>query len=241
MVTFPFNFPGLKAIPLLAAVSLPIVASAVTSNPFEFKRITDENPGTGFEKKHFYLSAGPGLGNFSAGLANTIKKSIAPNWKGVTIDGKTIWYAKLEYAVGAHHGLGIYYAHSGFDISVNLDSVTKYNVPVTGKLKYRSWSLLGRYNFHFIESKPLDIYLGISAGYRANRFSVEDNDPEKNWWDFPIDLKFIKRKIPNSIGIPTLGGDLTLGIRYEIMHKIFLYTELGLAKTFLQGGLAVKF
>lgn len=198
----------------------------------------------GFVPGKMYVTAGLGFINLNSAAANGIKNTIAPNWKSVSVDGKSIWFAKAEYAVSAHSGVGVSFAHSGFDINASIDSLTKYNVPVSGTLKYRSWSLLGRYNFHLFTEKRFDLYGGIGLGFRANNFHLTDNDPNKNWWNFPIDLSFIKKVIPANITtltIPTVGGEMTLGMRYHILPPLAVYLEFGTAKSIAQGGVVVRF
>lgn len=198
----------------------------------------------GFVPGKFYFQAGLGAINLNAAAANRLKNEIAPNWKAVSIDGKPIWFAKGEYAISRHSGLGLTFAHSGFDINASLDSLTKLNIPVSGTLSYRSWSLLARYNFHVFPEKRFDLYGGIGLGYRANKFRLTDNDPDYSWWNFPIDLNVIKKVIPanlTSVSYPTFGADLTIGMRYHILPPLAVYAEFGTAKSIAQGGVVIRF
>ncbi|MBL7812143.1 MAG: hypothetical protein JNL57_07950 [Bacteroidetes bacterium] len=195
----------------------------------------------GFVKGKVYLSGGYGFLNPSGAVINGLKNSITPNWKDVSVHQRSVWYAKGEYAVGKHQGLGFHVAGSGLDIDASLDSLTKYNVKVQGKLKYRSWSALLRYNFHVLSEQNLDLYAGIGAGYRSNSFSVSSNDPDKNWWDFPVKVLGVNRIIPKSLSLPTVGLDFTMGVRYHILPPIALYAEAGLAKSMLQAGATIRF
>lgn len=198
--------------------------------------------GSGFAQGKFYLSGGLGAFNFNSIVANKIKTSIAPRWKSVSVDGLPIWFAKAEYAVSRHSGVGLSFAHGGFSVTGRLpDSITKYNIPVEGELHYRTWSLTGRYNFHFIPESNFDLYAGIGLGFRNNKFEVKDNDPDKNWWNFPVDLSFVNKVIPNSLSIPTVGADFTLGMRYHIVPPLAVYAELGVAKSVAQGGIVLRF
>lgn len=204
-------------------------------------RMQEKDPDAlGFAQGRFYVSAGIGVLNLNAALIRGLKNSIAPNWKGMTIDKMPTLFGKAEYAIARHHGVGLNFAYSGLDVNVSMDSLTRFNVPVRGTLSYRSWSLLGRYNFHFIAEKDLDVYLGLGVGFRNSKLTVTDNDPDKNRWNFPIDLGFASKYIPNSLSIPTVGADLTLGFRYNFLPFMGVYGEMGLAKSLLQGGLVFR-
>lgn len=198
----------------------------------------------GFVPGKFYVNAGLGFVNLNSQAAKTIKNSIAANWKSLAIDGKPIWFAKAEYAVSARSGVGLSFAHSGFDINGKLDSIVRDNISVSGTLQYRSWSLLGRYNFHVFPEKRFDLYGGVGIGLRANNFSLVDNDPNKNWWNFPVDISFLKKVIPanlTTLSVPTLGGEITLGMKYHILPPLAVYLEFGTAKSIVQGGAVLRF
>ncbi|MCC7297981.1 MAG: hypothetical protein IT244_06560 [Bacteroidia bacterium] len=197
----------------------------------------------GFVPGKLYLNAGIGMVNLNSAAANKLKNTVAPNWKNIGVDGKSIWFAKAEYAVSAHSGVGLSFAHSGFDINASLDSLTKYNVPVSGTLSYRSWSLLGRYNFHFVAENRIDVYGGIGLGFRANNFKLIDNDPDKSWWNFPIDLAVVKKVIPANLpalSVPTFGAEMTIGVRYHVLPPLAVYAEFGTAKSIAQIGMTVR-
>ncbi len=199
-----------------------------------------DNDVPGFTQGKFYFSAGIGTVNLNYVLASKLKNSIAPNWKHVTIDKRNTWYGKAEYAITPHLGLGLDLAYSGLDVNVSMDSVTSLNIPISGKLSYRTWSALARVNYHILEENNFDFYLGLGIGYRANNLSVTSNDTKTDRWNFPVDLGFITKRIPHTLRVPTIGGDLTLGMRYHILPPVAIYAELGLAKTFLQVGVTVR-
>lgn len=194
----------------------------------------------GFVSGKMYFSGGIGAVNLNYTLVNGLKKSIAPNWKSITVDKRNTWFVKAEYALTPHFGIGANVAFSGLDMNVSMDSVTSLNVPITGALKYRTWSALARINYHIIAENNFDLYVGAGIGFRANNFSVSANDPSTDRWNFPINLGFITRRIPNSIQIPTIGSDFTVGLRYHVLPPIAFYAEFGVAKSFLQGGITIR-
>lgn len=195
----------------------------------------------GFVKGKIYVAGGYGALNVNALLISTLRNSIAPHWDHVSAGMRPTWFLKGEYAITAHSGVGLYFAHSGLDVNVKLDSVTSMNIPISGKLSYRTWSALARYNYHFIAESNVDLYIGLGIGFRNSTLSVTDNDLNNNRWNFPVKLGAINRIIPHSLSIPTVGGDLTLGFRYHFLPPLAVYCELGLAKSFAQGGFVVRF
>lgn len=209
---------------------------------YKFKSNTLEEGGGGFEPGRFYLSGGMGAINLNYLIANKIRNSIENKWSEIAIDGSPIWFAKAEYAIAPHHGAGVSFAYGGFRVNAGLkDSITSLNIPVSGELSYRTWSLLARYNFHVFPEQRFDLYGGVGLGLRSNTFKVKDNDPDKDWWDFPVDISFLSKVIPQSLTIPTFGLDMTLGFRYYIAPPVAVYAELGLAKSMAQGGITFKF
>lgn len=194
----------------------------------------------GFVKGKIYLSGGIGGLNLNYRIANAMKSSIAPNWKSVEIERRNTWFGKAEYALTPHVGLGVGFSYSGLNINVKMDSVTSMNIPIDGTLKYRTWSALARVNYHIIQENNFDLYIGTGLGFRANNFSVTDNDPIYDRWNFPIDLGIITRKIPHTLSVPTFGADFTVGMRYHILPPIAVYAEFGVAKSFAQGGITIR-
>src|SRR5688572_10087142 len=78
-----------------------------------------DNDVPGFVKGKFYLSGGFGAVNLTNTMAKAIKGSLPPSWDAVTVGSKPIWFVKTEYAVGRHHGVGLTFAHNGFDVNVD--------------------------------------------------------------------------------------------------------------------------
>lgn len=228
-----------------AAVALMALAGPVRGGgiPYGDKFIAhgETESDYGIQPGHFNLSAGFGTLNLNAALVSGLKNSIAPKWDHLTVNKKSTVFVKGEYMLGAHSGVGFNYAWSGLDVAVNLDSMSSLNIPIQGKLKYRTMSVLARYNYHFFEASRFDLYLGAGIGFRNSRISVEDNDPGTDWWNFPVKLGTVTKYIPHSLNFPTIGADMTLGMKYYVLPPIALYMEFGMAKAFLQGGVSVRF
>jgi hypothetical protein len=196
---------------------------------------------TGFSAQRLYVSGGYGLINGNFIVASAIKESVAKGWDNVSVVKRPTWFLRTEYAISPHWGLGINFASGGVGFNVSLDSLTSQNVQVSGNLSYTTWSALARVNYHIFNSNKLDIFIGTGIGYRGNRVRVTSNDPVKDRWNFPVDLGFVSKVIPNTIGIPTLGADFTAGVRYFPHPAVAFYTEFGIAKSIIQGGVSFAF
>jgi opacity protein-like surface antigen len=101
------------------------------------------------------------------------------------------------------------------------------NFPYDNKLIYSSISVLARLNFHFGVTEKLDPYFGVGAGYKSGQWTLTTNDPN---------LQDDKAKTFSPFGFET-----TIGLRYYFTDVFGIYTELGIAKSVIQGGLALKF
>lgn len=198
-------------------------------------------PMSAFTKGNTYVSGGYGLINANFILARTLEKSLLNEWDQVDFSKVPNLYAKGEYALSNHVGLGLNLATGGLIAHVSIDSVNNQNVRIAGDLTYRSWSALARINYHVLNSESWDLYLGLGVGFRMSTVKVTSNDPITDRWNFPVNLGFVERKIPNSIAIPSVGADLTMGLAYQLSPTVSLYTEAGIAKSALQAGLRVGF
>lgn len=136
-------------------------------------------------------------------------------------------HAKIDYGLSdkISFGVSINYVSFGADWADNsIDSVGDPVVYVYST-KFQSISILGRMNIHFATTGNLDPYWGIAAGYKNSSFSWDSNDPF-----FTGGFKF-----PSGFGFET-----TFGLRYYFTPNIGIYTEIGIAKSIIQGGLAIK-
>ena len=76
---------------------------------------------------------------------------------------------------------------------------------------------------HWIFSDP---YWGIGAGYKTGKWTFDSNDPDFGKTAFKTPIPF--------------GFETTVGLRYYFTDMIGFYAELGIAKSVIQGGIAIK-
>lgn len=206
-----------------------------------FGQTNTEEYETGFYKNRIYFSAGIGAGNL-AQKSIEIASDASQDYVQLNFNKKPNLYFKGEYAVSNRFGVGLHVATSGMDLSYRIPdsffsaNVNKY-IPAEVAVKYNTWSVNVRANYHFIKGKQIDVYTGISIGFRNNTLRIEDNDPNKKW---ELPLKLFNIRIP-SVSFPSVGGDLTTGIRYTPIKNIGIFAEIGIAKTIVQGGVVFGF
>jgi hypothetical protein len=174
-----------------------------------------------------------GSTNFSVGFGAVSYGSLVTNLfsgelKDLNINKFGPMYFKGEYAVADNFTLGVNVNYTNTSGTFSLDSssvVGKYS----GTLGLRSTSIIGRvnYTFPFAEDRG-GFMLGGGIGYRGFRVSYADTDPRT-----PVDGGF-------SFPIP-FTGELTFGVRYYITENIGLYTEFGLTRSIIQGGITARF
>ena len=194
-----------------------------------------------FTKGKTFVSGGYGLINTNFIMARTLEKSLLNGWDEVNFSKVPNVYIKGEYALSNHVGVGLNIATGGLIAHVFLDSLNNQNVRIAGDLTYKSWSALARINYHALNHNQWDLYIGFGVGVRMNTVRVNSNDPLSDRWNFPVNLGFVEKRIPNSLSLPSLGADMTMGLAYSINPTISVYTEMGIAKSALQAGLRVGF
>lgn len=102
------------------------------------------------------------------------------------------------------------------------------------KLKYDTYSVLGRLNFHFSEAEKLKLYAGFGIGYRIGVYTY--GDPDYYYYGDKAGI-FNTNELR---ALFPLGIEATMGARYKLSNKVELYSELGAAKSVWQGGLVVN-
>ncbi|MFM2225179.1 MAG: hypothetical protein RJA07_1381 [Bacteroidota bacterium] len=178
----------------------------------------------GFEEGKSYISLNYGKNDFALehflhhrDIVNPTKYLIGPV------------YLKYEKAVKKRWGIGF---NSAYDFStvdfyhiINTPSgqaVTNYD-----HVKYKSFSLLVRMNYHLLSNKRFDPYIGAGLGYRWRTWSFTSTDVNE------------KLRLPRKIYLP-LGFDLTMGFRYFVVQKIAIECEVGIAKSPFQFGITYR-
>jgi hypothetical protein len=129
-------------------------------------------------------------------------------------------YAKIEYRFFHHIGIGINVSYDDYEAQQIPPSSTTY---VT---TYKKHTLIGdiRLNkhFHFFK-KRLDFYLGAGIGYEIQSVSNI----------------IITQSLPKNNG-NSMTFELTIGGRFYITKRVGIYVEGGIARSILQGGLAIR-
>ena len=186
---------------------------------------------------------GNGSGNLLYwGLKKTIEITIPANpdaqFVNVNLSKSPIRFFKVEYRIKPKHSLGLNIAHCSFLLDGVLRDSFFYNdmgmiVQTTVGLKYNSTSCNVRYNYFFNPDDKVECYIGLSMGFRGNSVSMTTNN------------KFLNKNIDGLgiglLSVPTMGGDVTFGIRGDIYKSLMLFGEVGAAKAIVQGGLAYRF
>jgi len=187
--------------------------------------------GQAFEGGKNYFSVGYGTGNFAQSfLKATVEGSGASDMKFV---GTGPLFVKFEHAAESKIGYGLSFAYMSNAISYTETNTDSVPYTYSAKLKCTTFNILARVNYHLGDNEHLDPYIGLGVGYRAVKWSYTDTDPKNNSNADEIGFNALP-KFP-------LGADLTFGLRYLFTPNIGIYTEVGLSKAVIQGGLQFKF
>ncbi|MEZ5013138.1 MAG: outer membrane beta-barrel protein [Chitinophagales bacterium] len=177
-----------------------------------------------FEEGNSYISVGYGFPNL---LGSIFKAYEEYNDYHASSTGPI--YGKYEYAINDHIGVGALVNYSSTKVTYQYDSFDDNGDPaVYGyEVKWSSFSILGRVNWHFGESDKFDPYFGVGMGYRSSSYTVTSDDPYLDNWEIGTLIPF--------------GMEITVGGRYFFTDAIGVYAELGFAKSPFQVGLTAKF
>lgn len=187
---------------------------------FERKNILDSKKlfakgDDAFGEGKMVISAGYGFPNLGKAVLVALVNDSAIN---VKVTGLGPIHFRAEYGLSDGVGLGV---------SVNYIScgITYTELPYEYKFSRSSLSILARLNFHFGTTETLDPYFGIGAGYKQATWKFSSNDPSYTGESAP--------------GFNPFGFETTIGVRYYFTPGFGIYTELGIAKSVVQAGLAV--
>ncbi len=170
------------------------------------------------------LALSLGYGAFSGGILKVLLKNYEDE-AGYNFTSLGPIHFRGEYGLSDKVGLALSVNHNSWQANwTHMDS-TLTNV-YQDEFKRSVTSILARLNFHFSVSDKVDPYWGIGAGYRLVDYSFTSTDAG---YDVSVSSPFV------------MGFETTLGIRYYIMEGFGLYGEIGLAQSFVQGGIAVIF
>jgi opacity protein-like surface antigen len=178
-----------------------------------------------FEQGNILVSAGYGFGNFYKTFFKVFNDE-----QGYKTGSFGPIYVKGEYAMSDKVGLGANFAFIKNHAEYNFNNPTTGN-PYKATLDRTAFSVNGRVNFHFANGDQIDPYFGVGAGFRSANWAIGDTDPDYT----PSDLADFNLGSNTGIGFET-----TFGIRYYPMPMLGIYTEIGMAKSFLQLGLTYR-
>ena len=182
--------------------------------------------GNAFEQGTIAISAGYGFPNWVSLAFKTYD-----SYTGYKASGIGPAHLKFEYGVSDKIGIGLSLNYVQYKVSW-----PEYDPFGVGSSIYQegytgsSLSALVRMNLHFATSDKLDPYWGIGVGYRSYNFKYFNDNPF--YVTDPLDE--FKALVP-------VGFETTIGMRYYFTNNIGAYLEMGMAKSLIQGGLAVKF
>jgi len=205
-----------KSILIFFFISIAILSN--TTNAQE-----NVNSGTGFYKDRSNVCIGYGFPYLTASIAKVLTNNNNDNNISTISIGPI--YAKYEYAVTDHIGVGINLAYASTTL---YNSYQLIGSTFIEKVNQMTISGLLRLNYHILSHQKFDPYIGAGLGYRFVRNEYYSNEP------------FIDELILDYPFFP-LGGDFTLGARYFLTDNFGIYAEAGLAKSPVQIGLSLAF
>ena len=186
------------------------------------------------------------LGYGFPNITKMVWGSVYSAYDEVNVTGYGPLHLKAEYGLSDVVSLGVSvgYVHTQWDWTVeeglwqNVSTLDPYGntiiqsqyITQTYKegIIYSALNVNVRANFHFLTTKKLDPYFGVGLGYNKATITTYSDDPNYAY------NESISSPIP-------LGFETTLGLRYYFTPNIGIYTEAGLSKSILQGGLSIKF
>jgi len=164
-----------------------------------------------------------------------------PSWGQVYFNLEAVSYGLDTYDNYTPKGMGPLHFKGeiglskfiGMGISVNYETYggkwTKlyYNGIYAENFTVTSLSVMPRFSVHFATTTQIDPYFGVGAGYKSTTYKFHSDfpNPDLSWYQegyFPVSI------------------ETTVGLRYYFSDAVGIYMEMGLAKSLIQGGLAVK-
>lgn len=130
-------------------------------------------------------------------------------------------YLKYEKAISNNFGMGLNLAYVYNQWEAPGRSYSKN----PSYLKRHSYSALVRFNYHLYNKDYLDLFSGLGVGFRRAN------------WIYNVSL-------PDSVQRPfsfPLGFEFGVGAKYFLYPELALYLELGMSKSFIQGGITYSF
>lgn len=166
-----------------------------------------------FEQGKSQVSVGYGFINATQAIISSYDVMLYP---GLEYSALGPVFLKYEYGVSEKVGFGlnIAYVSAGIDYDYLLE---------TASIKWWNTSFNARVNRHFGSSDKFDPYIGLGLGYKMGNWKFEGGDESDD----------MKALIP-------LGFEATFGARYMFTPNVGIFSEVGVAKGVIQGGLNIK-
>lgn len=176
-----------------------------------------------FGEGKFVMSLGYGWPNLGTSLLKAIVDA-TDNTSNVSIVGLGPLHFRGEFGLSENVGLAASINYISAAVkwrSFNDTSLVFYD----NKFERSSISVLARLNFHFGVSDVIDPYFGIGAGYKGVTWKIVSDDPSLDNYSVG--------------GLSPFGFETTIGFRYYLTEGFGLYCEFGIAKSLVQGGIAI--
>ena len=175
-----------------------------------------------FEKDNLVISAGMGGPNLQKSIIR-LALNFEEDYK---INGLGVFHAKLEYGINENFGLGLSTNYSSAKMVAKEADFFNNSIIHTNVYELSSLKFNLRGNYHFGNSEKFDTYLGGGIGMGITKYKSSSNDPNFNKEDISIPF--------------ALGLEATIGLRYYPVNWLGVYSEFGLSKSIIQGGIVIK-
>jgi len=130
------------------------------------------------------------------------------------------FYAKVEYLIFHHIGIGVDMSYDDYEAQQTPPSSTIF----TNAYKGYTFVTNIRLNKHFhLIAKRLDFYIGAGLGYEVQSIT-----------------NIITTQSLPKFNSNNLAFEITIGGRFYITKRVGIYIEGGIARSILQGGLAIR-
>jgi len=131
-------------------------------------------------------------------------------------------------------GLNVAYMKNTIDFVQSSTNSNGQDYTYNADLSCATFSVLARFNYHFMDHDKIDPYIGLGVGYRNVNWSYSDNDQFGN--SASNEANIALSSLPSS----PFGADMTFGVRFLPHPNIGIYMEAGIAKGVIQGGLSFQ-
>lgn len=184
-----------------------------------------------FQEGNNIISVGYGIATTGRTLLNSYK-SADPS-ANIKVLGHNPIYGKFEHAISDKWGLGINFFATSIGISqtYTYETIDGNGNSTTNTYKdeitYKVNAVSVRFNRHWEVTDDFDVYFGFGGGPKWGKFESKSTNPDYISTEFNAPIPFAM--------------ELTMGARYYFTQNIGLYTEIGMARSFMQAGLSIKF